>query len=128
MGRNHQTGRVPWSLAIRDVLADGEWHDREELIAVGKRAVPPGIAYRRFERQRKTAARYRNEPGATRRGDEFAVVASGAKRVAYDCVRAMVASGVVERDGNRYRLIPFDRDGGEAPTSDQTGGLSPPPE
>lgn len=90
--------RAPWSLAMREVLSDGQWHDRRELVAVGVVHVPPGMAHREHRRHLPH--------GEVRRGyvDSHSAVLLGATRVATAALRSWVASGTVERRGELIRM------------------------
>jgi hypothetical protein len=92
---------------MQDLLADGRWHTRAEVLAVGKAAVPPGVAYRRAVKHRlqEQAARAAEIPRPRPR-DEQTTVEVGARRVANGVLRALVRSGKVHRDGDWYCLAP----------------------
>jgi hypothetical protein len=45
------------TLYARELLADGEWHDYQVVVARLATRVPPGRAIRRAESQRRTASR-----------------------------------------------------------------------
>lgn len=102
--RRVQRPRTSWSLAIRAVLADGEWHERAELLEAALPTVPPMVAYRRGEKHRKMGGACRPGPDQRKDGDHNASIKVGAKRVVMDVLRSMVKTGAVERDGDRYRL------------------------
>lgn len=106
MTRRPPPPRTPWSIAIRRLLSDGEWHDRDELLAVASRAVPPGVAWRRAEQHRIQTARVQRSPMVRVRGDVFSAIKVGEHRVAYDALRRTVQTGAIERDGNKYRVMP----------------------
>jgi WhiB family redox-sensing transcriptional regulator len=53
---------------VHRLLADGEWHDREQLLDQMARAVPPGKAFRVGERRRTATRRRPNGPGPRVRG------------------------------------------------------------
>lgn len=90
--------KTPWGAAIDRVLADGEWHDREEILAAGVLTVPPGVAYRHAERLRRVYA-----AGPRKRGDDSTAVAAGARDKVRRVLAAHVQRGTVERDGNHFR-------------------------
>lgn len=81
-----------WTRAIIDVLADGAWHDREELLAAAAAVVPPGVAARRAEQDRRERS---GAPHRTRGHDQ--VVAIGARSVARGSLKGLDRSGTVER-------------------------------
>lgn len=93
---------TPWGQAIDRVLADGEWHQRNELLDAATPTVPPGIAYRTGERQRSEEKIW-GTPGPRKFGDESTAVAAGARRRARDVLNARLRTGTVQRDGDRYR-------------------------
>lgn len=43
---------TPWTAKIYELLADGQWHDREPVVAAAAKAVPPGRAKRTAEDER----------------------------------------------------------------------------
>lgn len=43
---------TPWSRRALEILQDGEWHDREEIIRELADMVPPGVAWRHLEKGR----------------------------------------------------------------------------
>lgn len=95
------TPRSPQYQAMLDVLADGRWHDRDELLAAGEQKVSPGRAFRMGERNRR-----RRGAGAERtRGDDNTSIRSGAREVARRSLFRAAQSRKIERDGARYRLV-----------------------
>lgn len=99
-----QPTRALWSKAIQDLLADGRWHDRAEVIAVGARAVPPGVAWRRAEQHRLDNQTRRVGELRPRQGDEHSAVEAGSRRVASQVLYALVKHGKVLREDDRYCL------------------------
>lgn len=93
---------TPWGQAIDQVLADGLWHHRDEILDVAARAVPPGVAYRNGERLR-SAVRVWGQPGPRKFGDQSVAVATGARARAREVLRSKVRTGTVQRDGDRFR-------------------------
>lgn len=93
------TPRAPWATSILDQLADGEWHDRDEVLTVAARTVPPGVAYRLGEAERR-----RTNEGSRTRGDDTTSIAAGARRKAREGLFKLLRAGHVERDGERIRL------------------------
>lgn len=59
--------RTPWSIALAELLTDGEWHTLDELIDHAGDLVPPGVALRRGETDR---ARQYTGVGPTRFTDD----------------------------------------------------------
>ncbi len=92
--------RSPARVAIMAALADGEWHDREQLLEVGARAVPPGRAFRAGEADRQRQRPL--GPGPRVRGGEATSIAAGRRAVARAVLKTLAG---VERDGDRYRLV-----------------------
>lgn len=93
--------RSPARQAIDAVLADGNWHTRDELLRAAAAKVPPGQAWRTGERQRIKGS----NPGRRRtRGDDHTTVAAGAHRAAAGLLKSAVHRGAIEQgpDG-RYR-------------------------
>ena len=95
----------PWTARVLDVLADGEWHTRAELLAAAMPLVPPGKAYRMGEWRRLRSS----SPGPRRRGDDDVSVAAGAREIVGKVLCGLVADGRIERDrpgsGARYRMV-----------------------
>jgi len=91
--------KSPARLAVDQVIADGDWHDREELIAAAMAVIPPAVAYRRAEvnRTRKTT-------GLRSRGGRDDAVRAGSRDLARRLIDEAVRRGSIERDGSRYRV------------------------
>ena len=55
------TPRSPWMVKVHELLASGDWVDREALMAAAMPLVPPGKATRAaaYQRDRQDAARRR---------------------------------------------------------------------
>lgn len=102
------TERSPVSLAVDRVLADGAWHDVDEVLRIVAAKVPPGRAYRVAESARQTELRKRGRPDdqARRSGTRERAIASGARREAHHALRHRIRDGAVERDGNQVRRRP----------------------
>lgn len=49
----HAERRSPVLSKALEILSDGEWHDREEVIREVQKLVTPGIAYRHMEEARR---------------------------------------------------------------------------
>lgn len=90
---------------LADLLADGAWHDYEQVVAAMASAVPPGQAFRHAERRR---ARHQERTMGTSRprsiGDETTAVAAGARSISCRLIRARKVEGWLEErsvDGRR---------------------------
>lgn len=98
--------RHPATAAMLAVLSDGEWHDRDELVAAGADVVPPGEATRaartmRVRRaQRRRADGVPEQPNQARRLDD---VTTGSREIARRRLKDLARKGRVERDSGRYR-------------------------
>jgi|SRR5581483_11651518 len=90
-----------WGARLDELLADGEWHELEEVLAAIMPLVPPGVAYRVGERRR--LMKRSTAPAQRHHGDDAASVAAGRRTIAKDAVRARTRHGDVERDGDRIR-------------------------
>jgi hypothetical protein len=77
--------------AIERCLADGAWHEREEIILHAMPDVNPAQAHRRASR-------------ASRPQRDRVIV--GARQRVHDVLRVAVRTGVVEQDDDRYRTRP----------------------
>lgn len=99
------TARSPHGRAVDEVLADGEWHTLDELVARCGPMVPPGVALRRAEGGRKAALRYKGlVPGERQYGTRDDAMVVGRRSVIVNVLRLRVGS-TVERDGDRYRKV-----------------------
>lgn len=103
-----------WRLAGDALLADGEWHEREEVLGVMAAAVPAGIARRarRSGRDRQRLVKGGGMFEVPRTIDEE--VAIGARSVSCKSIRGAARSGAwVIQDGRvkaRSRPCPEERD------------------
>lgn len=92
--------RSPERIALLSVFADGDWHDRDELIAVGAKAIEPGRAFRKGE-----ASRQRRTDAPRTKGDDGTSIRAGARRTTVGLLWRLVKDGEVEQVGRRYRLV-----------------------
>ena len=97
--------RSPLTLALERLLADGEWHDVDDVVAELAPLVPPGRAYRRGEARRLAKA----GAGLRVRGDRSTAIASGARHIADDTVRSGIRYGRIESQGDAIRARGGDR-------------------
>jgi hypothetical protein len=104
----------PQTMKLLSLLEDGNWHEREDLIVATIPVVPPGIAYRRAEKNRSYNLTHREgEPNGIRprvkQTDASFIIATGARAAATESLASLQANGRVEkeiRDGKKfYRLI-----------------------
>lgn len=94
----------PLRRRLDEILADGEWHDINAVLAALAVYVPPGQAWRRAEGSRRSMQRSRTGISTDRvLGEQADGARTGARRVAYDRLRTAIKHGTVERDGNRVR-------------------------
>ena len=102
--------RATWSNAMVEHLADGRWYTLDEVLAVGARLVPPGRAMQKRERntlsQRRQSRARGAEAGYRRSCSADEAIKVGARQVAYDSLRMLTRSGVLERDGQLVRRAP----------------------
>lgn len=83
-------GATPWTEAMEEFLADGEWHGMEEVLAVGAAVVP--------------AERALEEMGKSKRAqqaDEGRRIAAGQKTLAQQSLMGMKRFSKVEIKGNK---------------------------
>jgi hypothetical protein len=85
----------PWRIELYRIIADGEWHDREQLIRHLMRYVPPNVGYRQGENLRR---RQCQSPDKSRtRGDQRQAVKVGARdlvrQVIRECERKQTSDG-----------------------------------
>lgn len=92
---------APWTLAIFEMLSDGEWHEIRDVTYHASRFVPAGIAYRRYEielvNQRLTLPA--DAAVAAERGIKRGTWSKASRAIA-DAVRR----GRIQRDGSLIRL------------------------
>lgn len=91
---------------VRELLADGKWHDRREVVADVAKTMAPGPAYRRAEVQRVgELERHGRSTQTARQGTDTDAVAAGQRRGARYIVEGLERRGTVEkrilRDGAR---------------------------
>jgi hypothetical protein len=98
--------RKPWTQAAIDVLSDGEWHSREELLDVMARHVDPARAVELRRRRRDSQRRLRHG-GVI--GDRPTAVAdeirAGSRLQACTALDNLERhNSAVERSGDLYRM------------------------
>lgn len=90
MGRSSE-----WGLAIRRILSDGEWHDRETLVREAMRTVPPGRAFRAAEKGR---SRYHDGVVTPRkRGNDETAIAAGQRMLVTAVLVSQIRVGHYEQ-------------------------------
>ena len=92
------TATTAWGRAVDAQLADGDWHAVEDVISGAMLVVPPGVAFRAGESNRKRLA-----PGTRTKGGTETSVAAGARSVARKTLTERVRRGTVERQGDQVR-------------------------
>lgn len=92
----------PWGRVVDARLADGAWHEVDDVITVAAAAVPPGTAYRAGERLRVKRA---GAPERRARGDFVDAVNSGARALVTEAIRSRVRYGYAERGGTAVRAV-----------------------
>ena len=99
-------GKTTVRIRLDELLADGQWHDRDTILTELMAHVPPGKAIRRAIDQRAGDRRRRNghaqmtNPEFSQPQDNQRV---GARSIARDVLNSAVTRGTIERDGNRIR-------------------------
>lgn len=88
---------------LNEVLADGEWHDIEDVIREVAKSVPPGVATRTAERHRKAKVIDGSRPNNGYKGNPVLV---GARRVARELIWSRKHRGTVEVKDGKVRLRP----------------------
>lgn len=93
-----RTGRPlsPLSMKVLDALEDGEFHDREDIIAAVMYTIPPGEAYRHAV-SRATSETYKERKSR----DE--IIAAGRRRWTIDTINSLIANDRVEQEGGKGR-------------------------
>jgi hypothetical protein len=87
-------GRRPteWRLRVLEILADGQWHDREPVVLDAMRLVPPGKAFRRGEQYRE-----RVSTGERKRGSDDDSIRTGQRAYVSETIQTSLKSGVIEK-------------------------------
>ena len=101
------TAVTEWGRRLDEILADGEWHDREDVIRLVAEAVPPGRAFRKGEAIRRHLVERQGFTFSSRsRGDDGTSVATGARHIARACPSGRERQGTIQRDGDLVRRRP----------------------
>jgi hypothetical protein len=100
--------RTPWTKAMAEYLADGEWHPVRDVIAVGAELVPPVRALREVSQDRRYRERAHGinyyDPGAP--GVRDSSIQQGKWSTAYEALHESVARGqFYEQSGDMVRRI-----------------------
>lgn len=85
---------APWTVAALDVLADGQPHTLDELLAVAGPLIPDERAWRAAETHRTNRPTPR---GDRRKGDRATAVATGRRIILHHTLDACVRRGVATR-------------------------------
>lgn len=91
----------------RELLADGEWHDLEKVLAAVGNTIPPGKAVREMERARRHSAAHKNLPQQPRvhhPGDDR-MVRSGQRRLATAALRTVGVEFDPPAKGGNRRVV-----------------------
>lgn len=101
----------PWTVAVLDHLADGEWHDYIETVLVACEHVPEEQAFEKAEyyRQYHYSKSGRDIP-ERRYGDRGDSVKTGQRFIVSKCLQSLVSRGIVhvayDENDNRKRKRP----------------------
>lgn len=93
----------PWGRVVDARLADGAWHEVDDVITVAAVAVPPGTAYRAGERLRRNNRA--DSPASRVKGDAGVAIATGARALVAEAIRSRVRYGHAERSGTAVRAV-----------------------
>lgn len=102
--RDHVPKAEAWTLKAAELLLDGEWHPREELLQVMMPLIPPGRAHRRAEEARAYLSRLRNgfvKPRTVPRTDAQ-LIASGRRSIAAQSLQSAETFERERRDGSSW--------------------------
>lgn len=94
------TPKSPARLALDQVLADGEWHDRSTVIGLIAPHVPPGQAVRTARRLREHQAATRRRQGVARNPSQSRARDAqtvGAHDIARSTINRAADFGAIER-------------------------------
>jgi hypothetical protein len=94
---------TPQSVRATELLADGEWHDREKVMAEIAKVITPGIAIRHAEQVRLGAGTAGSAPKerVKPRSQDF-LIASGKRSLARIALRTKKFESKVDEDGKVY--------------------------
>jgi hypothetical protein len=111
------TRRSPWMTKVYELLADGNWHDLEQLLEAAMPLVPPGVARRQAVhardkwRENHGHTGPRVHPALSRPQDPVRV---GARRKVMDSISSAKQRGQIEQrgsgSGRQLRLTPRNGD------------------
>lgn len=98
----------PLTVRLRELLADGEWHLRNDVIDQLSGAVPPGAAWREAERRRLSERQRTGRPKGPRahHTDRRTAIASGARQVINQTILRQIRDGFIERRRTRVGNVP----------------------
>jgi hypothetical protein len=80
------TPLAPWTARVLEILADGDWHTYDELVAAAGPLVPPGRSIRTAERVRANLSGRRNDTVKPRTLQWAEPVDAGRRRIVIDSV------------------------------------------
>lgn len=87
------TPASPWATKVLERLADGEWHTLDELADHAVAAVPPGVAFRAGERNRRRII----TNTVRSRGDDRTSITTGARVKVREAINVRVHQGTLQR-------------------------------
>lgn len=108
---------TPWGAAARDLLADGDWHTLDEIVAHVGHLIAPGVAHRATERKRRLNAGRRGS-ATVERTPTPETVATGRRLVVSDGLGGRVRAGYVERSEGPPRAYRVRRRDGAGPQTE----------
>lgn len=99
--------RTAWGQRLVEVLNDGQWHRRDDVLANVAGVVPAAVAIRLMDREAANGRRRTGfNPSPRRQLQPEQRVRSGQRRMARQTIDNYVAHGTVERDSDMIRLAP----------------------
>jgi len=87
----------PWTLKVLDILQDGEWHNFDEIVSECMPLVPPGVAWRKAEKNRQQHYDRQGRPQQDRHyGDKNTTIQTGQRMLVAIGVRGLARHGRIE--------------------------------
>lgn len=125
-----ESRRAEWTQAIYDLLIDGQWHPKKEVLAAGMKVVPPAVGFRKGEWNRRVHYKKRGKVedfaiDKRTRGTREDSIRVGSRMIVINTVRQMRNMGRVEErltsDGKdkEYRLTKVGLEKAQPPTKSQ---------
>lgn len=114
MRKKPRSNMTPVGHGILQFLADGQWHNIDEMVDDLHALVPPGRAWRVAERQRQKWYKKQGIEVKERQTkiSQEAIIVSGQRKVTKETIRAFVSNNRLEaiREENRVLMVRLRQD------------------